>query len=679
LQRRMAATGTATLAEYQRYTEAHPAELQRLVASFLIKVTDFFRDPELFAYLREHVLPQAIAEARGRGELRLWSAGCATGEEAYSLAMLVAELLDEEEVSLHVRIFATDIAADAVEFARRGLYPASALSGLSPETIERHFLPVDGAFEVRKAVRATIVFGEHDLGHRAPFPRIDLVLCRNVLIYFTPELQRRALHLFAFSLRQGGWLVLGKAETVNPLPEFFALDQPRLKVYRRVGEASPIPPNRVFDIATSTMSARPTRRVIGRGENLAAGTTGRDLALALQVNRLVEGLPVGVVTVDRNYHIRSINGADRRLLEIHAVALGDDLIHQAPVAIAGALRAALDDAFRGRVHRAQHQLTGDPLDDDGRDLTVTTYPAGSETPGSEVTAVVVVVEDGSPAARRQRELEAERDRTAAELVRAETRATQAVTNLRELRAANQALAASNARLRADHDELLVASEEAQAAAEEIETLNEELQATNEELETLNEELQATVEELTTTNHELLARTEELDTRTSELRTRTGELDARTGELDARTGELATMTEAVETERAGRRDDWQRLLEALMQASAAIIVVEGPERMVRLANEPAAALRSEPGAEVLGRPLAEAFPELQQQGVGALLERADASGQTVSDEIHVRLDRAPDAAPVAIALNTIAMPLHDPGWQHGGAIILATANGEEPSG
>ena len=139
LQRRMAAAGAATLPDYRRYMERHPEELQRLVASFLIKVTEFFRDPELFTYLRDRVLPGLVSEARERGELRIWSAGCATGEEAYTLAMLVSDLIGEDAEELPVRIFATDIASDAVEFARRGVYTQAALQGLPPDLAERHF------------------------------------------------------------------------------------------------------------------------------------------------------------------------------------------------------------------------------------------------------------------------------------------------------------------------------------------------------------------------------------------------------------------------------------------------------------------------------------------------------------------------------------------------------------
>ena len=309
LQRRMAAAGAATLPDYRRYMERHPEELQRLVASFLIKVTEFFRDPELFTYLRDRVLPGLVSEARERGELRIWSAGCATGEEAYTLAMLVSDLLGEDAEELPVRIFATDIASDAVEFARRGIYTQAALEGLPPDFVERHFTPVDGAFEVRKQVRSLVVFGEHDLGNRAPFPRIDLVLCRNVLIYFTPELQRRALQLFAFSLRQGGYLALGKAETVSPLPEFFSVEQPRLKIFRRAGAPAPIPVGRVLSIGPLTRPARRLNAPAAATERSVASSQPavREASASHHAARLLDRLSTGTLMVDRAYHIRTIN------------------------------------------------------------------------------------------------------------------------------------------------------------------------------------------------------------------------------------------------------------------------------------------------------------------------------------------------------------------------------------
>jgi two-component system CheB/CheR fusion protein len=442
--------------------------------------------------------------------LRLWSAGCATGEEAYTLAMLVSDLLGDDIDNLNVRIFATDIAADAVDFARRGVYPASAAENLPSDLIERYFVPLDGAYEVRKSVRSLVIFGEHDLGYRAPFPRIDLVVCRNVLIYFTPELQRRALQLFAFSLRQGGYLALGKAETVSPLPEFFALEQPRLKVFRRVGEPAPIPATSLLDISPyaagrSSRRTSPSRRV----DLSPPPSRPRESAAGPLTPRMFERLPTGVVVVERNYHIRSINLAARRLLGIHSDPIGEDLIHRAPPALSAPLRVGLDAAFRGEATRSLHRFPEDVLDDGDRDLSLAFGPADGDDVDGVATTAVVVVNDVTDLAERLRQADTARARLATELERQSARTNEAVAEVRELRSANQSLALANARLRAENEELLVANEEAQAAAEEIETLNEELQATNEELETLNEELQATVEELTATNDELQARTIEL--------------------------------------------------------------------------------------------------------------------------------------------------------------------------
>ena len=261
LQRRMAATNSPRLRDYVRYLQANPNEYQRLTSSFLIKVTEFFRDADLFAYLRSDVVPRIVADARADDrELRLWSAGCATGEEAYSLAILVADALAEELHRFNVRIFATDVDAGAITFARRGIYPAGALEGMPPDVVSRHFIRTDDHYEISKEIRSLTVFGQHDLGQRAPFPRVDLALCRNVLIYFTPELQKRALQLFAFSLRDKGYLVLGKAESTTPLAEYFVLEQARLKVYRRQGERVLIPPARIRDTTPVAMRPPITRR-----------------------------------------------------------------------------------------------------------------------------------------------------------------------------------------------------------------------------------------------------------------------------------------------------------------------------------------------------------------------------------------------------------------------------------
>lgn len=542
LQRRMAAVGTGSLIDYQRYLDRHPEELQRLVATFLVKVTRFFRDPELFTYLREHVLPQLIAEARERRELRLWSAGCSTGEEAYTLAMIVAELLGDELEELPIRIFATDVATEAVEFARRGIYPEAAVADVPPELIERYFLRLDGTYEIRKPVRGLVVFGEHDLGHRAPFPRIDLVLCRNVLIYFTPELQRRALQRFAFSLHPKGYLVLGKAESVSPLPAYFALEQPRLKIFRRNDESAPVVTDRNLNAALiGPVGARQNRRPPIHRLSPAQMPPPMGPTLAEQAVALLDALSLGVVTVDRQYDIRIINVAARRLLRIHGAGLGDDLVHRLPDQVAGSIRAAIDTAFRGEPSSVNARLAADIVDDRDRVLAISCDPTRADEAEAPIDAVRIEIADITSLRQTHDELDRERAALRGEVETLRARAAAAVIEVRGLRAANEAMAAEAGRLRAENEQLQLAHEEVQSAAEEIETLNEEQQATNEELETLNEELQATVEELNTANAELEARATELETLATTLDQRQRESGAERDQLDTI---LSTMSDAV---------------------------------------------------------------------------------------------------------------------------------------
>src|SRR5579884_1270723 len=323
LRRRIVATDRDDLADYMRYMQTHPDEYDRLISSFLIKVTEFFRDPEMYAYLRDHVLPGLIDDARGRNnELRIWSAGTATGEEAYSLAILLTDILGDELDDVPLRIFATDLDEDAIEFARRGIYPASAVANLPSDLVHRAFVESGGEYEVKKRIRSLIVFGHHDLTERAPFPRIDLLVSRNVLIYFTSPVQRRVLQLFAFSLRNSGYLVLGKAETTSPLPEFFAVENPTYKVYQRRGARTLTPPPQIRE-PVPLPTTRPVARAI---EGRKARLPDR-VPLAERADRLLQRLPVGVVVVDRHYDIITINNSARRLLGIHDLALGEDLIH----------------------------------------------------------------------------------------------------------------------------------------------------------------------------------------------------------------------------------------------------------------------------------------------------------------------------------------------------------------
>jgi len=526
LLRRVAATSTGTLTDYGAYLESHPEEYRRLVSSFLINVTEFFRDAALFDELRDRVLPDLIAGARARGEeLRLWSAGCATGEEAYSLAILVAEALGEDPGRLTVRLFATDLDADAIAFARRGVYAASALATLPDNLRARYFTPVDdsdGAYEVTKRIRNLVVFGEHDLGQRPPFPRIDLVVCRNVLIYFMPEMQTRALQLFAFALRPGGYLALGTSETSQATDGCFVAAHPCLKIYRRTDASAPAPPmwrpgatprhaTDALPPAAVVDNALPTGdvRALVMGEDTRAPVMGEDRRALSGAVDLLDDVPWGVVVVNPRYDIQSINRAARHLLGIYRDAVGDDFIHLALHVPSTALRAAIDAAFRDAApSRIEGVVPVGSSTGEEHYLQLACQPRVANPTSGAVEAVMVLVSDGTEMERvsikLREEIEGAAARQQEEMARLTARVQQMSVSNQEMLAANDIQAGDAVRLRRDTETARVDTADAQAHTEEIMTLNEELQSTNEEMETLNEELQATVEEVQTTNVELEA-------------------------------------------------------------------------------------------------------------------------------------------------------------------------------
>lgn len=513
LSRLMATAGCETLKEYMRHLTSHPEAYQRLISTFLIKVTEFFRDPALFAQLSERILPDIIERARhNRAELRLWSAGCATGEEAYSLAIALAELLGDDVDAMPVRIFATDLDADAIAFARRGIYPASALKEIPPPLLTKYFTQIDGAFQIKKRIRNLTVFGEYDLGQRAPFPRIDLVLCRNVLIYFTKELQQRTLQLFAFSLRAGGYLVLGKSETTSPLPQYFTAVQPALKIFQRQGDRLLIPAPAIVE-ETAGRDRQTPRRVsmslVSPRRSIGDSAAPR-WSLVDRLGAFLFDSHIGVVVVDRNYDILTINHAARSMLGIHGQGIGEDLVHLADLP-SNELKTALDSAFRSEMPETSREVEIKDLAADAvRHLQISCFPDRTLNKDGRIEGVFVIVTDVTESTRRLRALETSNRRNEESAVKVAAQNVELQKRQKALIEANDELTSANSELRSANEHLLISAEEAEAAAEEVETLNEEMQATSEELETLNEELQATVEELNTTNEELAARGSELE-------------------------------------------------------------------------------------------------------------------------------------------------------------------------
>lgn len=505
--RRMAVTHNASLRDYADYLHTHTDEVNELVKAFLIKVTGFFRDPEAFEVIKQSIIPLLIDKGKENGRtIRAWSAGCATGEEAYSLALLIADQLDGDFPEWNVKIFATDVAADAVAFARRGLYPENVLAELPDDYRSRFFERIDQSYRVSKLLRQVVIFGEQDISRGVPFPRIDLVTCRNLLIYLKPELQESVLNLFAYSLSQThGYLFLGKAETTRPTKASFELINKKWKIYRCVGGPLAFPINEAGFTRNSPAMWREPRRhqVTLAGHN--SFELARPEAEITQLRRTNETMlrctNIAIVTIDRSYRIVTINAAARRLLGIREAAYDQDFLHTVRGLPYQVVRAAIDTVFHEHSAQTLAELELDPnAEGSGRYVTLSVMQMRVE-PGTPELAVITAL-DATEQVQIRKRLEAVQ-REHSDLVNELSAAN------RRFAAINKELQDANEELQATNEELMLTQEELQATNEEFEATNEELQATNEELETNNEELQATNEELQTTNDELVARTAEL--------------------------------------------------------------------------------------------------------------------------------------------------------------------------
>src|SRR5215470_9823689 len=515
ISRRMAVTHNGSLRDYGKYLDEHPEEVGELVMTILIKVTEFFRDKQAFDYLKKTILPELIEKARvGDRTLQFWSAGCATGEEPYSLAMLLADLLGGELSKWNIKIFATDLDESAINFARRGLYPPNVLKDLPDDYRERFFERVDHGFRISKTLRQMVIFGQQDLGRGAPFPRIDLVVCRNLLIYFKPELQRQVLDLFAFSLHHShGYLFLGKAETVRPSKVNYEQVDKRLKVYRCVGNPQPNRNDRglyampgswakLHGIEGAHALADRRVKVIDQEPPTPKSPSEIELTELRRFNELIfRFLPIGLVVIDRNYRILTANGVARRLLSFRDLAHDQDFLHTVRGLPYAEMRAAIDSVFREGVAESLTELAVEVVKSSGeRYLNLNIAPMQIEV--GQADLAVITVEDVTEPVQTRRRLETSQQERK-QLLEELGSANSLMGDL------NKELQDTNEQLQAANEEMMLAQEELQATNEELEATNEELQATNEELETNNEEPQATNEELEMTNEELTVRTTEM--------------------------------------------------------------------------------------------------------------------------------------------------------------------------
>jgi two-component system, chemotaxis family, CheB/CheR fusion protein len=459
IRKRMQDVGKVGFADYRDLLETDPDEFTQLFNTVLINVTSFFRDPEAWDYLRTDVVPGLLQGLEG--EIRVWSAGCSSGEEAYSLAMTFAEVMGVEEFNDRVKIYATDIDEEALAVARKGIYARKAMEHV-PETLrEKYFEPNGMGMAFRSDLRRRVIFGRLDLITDAPISRLDLLCCRNTLMYFNGETQDQALRRLHFALRDNGVLFLGKAEMLMTNGARFLPVSMPFRVFRcRPGSHVAVGPLAPLDVARA-LSTEALRNRQLRELALEGDTTARlivDMSgTAVLINRAARSM-FGLTERDEGRPLRDLEVSYR------------------PAELRSLIEQAQGDRRVLRQNAVERSLGPNSV----QYLDVQVHPivtADGLVLGSTVTFV-----DSTNYVQLQQEVKTNRE------------------------------------------ELETAYEELQSTNEELETTNEELQSSNEELETTNEELQSTNEELETTNEELQSTNEELETMNEELRIRSAELD-----------------------------------------------------------------------------------------------------------------------------------------------------------
>ena len=488
--RRMALLRLEDRKDYVKYLRDNPSEVEALYHDVLINVTGFFRDPETFEALGEKVFPEITRNRGPQAPIRIWVPGCSTGEEAYSVAISLVEFLGKKAAKIPVQIFATDLSDRAINNARTGRYPESIARDFSPERLERFFVKADGSYQVSKSIREVCVFAKHDVTRDPPFSNLDLISCRNVMIYMGPVLQKRAMAFFHYALKPTGFLLLGKSEAIGRFPDLFAVADRKYKIYSK----KPVPNPTSLDLAPMDYGSKKVD--IGRG----TGEAGFDIKKEVERIILSRYTPAGVVVNDR-LEILDFHGHTGLYLEHSPGGASLNLLKMAREGIKLPLRTAIHEAKKqgGSVRTEGLQVN---FNGHLKELTLEVIPVKAPHPGEGY--FLILFEDAAPSplgdagARipvggKVRWRQTGRGEQKAEIVRLE-----------------QEIQATKKHLQSIIEEYEATNEELKAANEEVLSGNEELQSINEELETAKEELQSTNEELTTLNDELQSRNLTLD-------------------------------------------------------------------------------------------------------------------------------------------------------------------------
>jgi two-component system CheB/CheR fusion protein len=575
--RRMALRNQQSLAGYLQHLEGDRAEAEALYHELLVNVTSFFRDPELFDALKQRIFPEIVAGRPLSAPLRVWVPGCSTGQECYSLAMALVEYFDDRPVRPPIQVFGTDLSdPNSLDKARAGIYPESIEGELSPERLRRFFVKEDHHCRMSREIRDLTVFARHDVTADPPFSHVDLISCRNLLIYLSTPLQRQVLPTFHYALDVPGFLVLGSAETVGDHGDLFEIVDRTHKIYAKKATAV----RSRLHFATHDLKTS-----VGPAARRAAGPGSIPADFQREADRILLGRysPPGVL-VNENLDIVQFRGRTSPYLEPPPGEPTTNVLKMAREGLFLELRSALAEAGKEnrQVRREGVRLRAGG---DAREIGLEVVPV--KPPGAgDACFLVLFHEAASPGG----------DAAAAEAppLLAADPAAHPAADQRELVLLRQELGATKEYMQSLVEQQDAANEALRSANEEILSRNEELQSTNEELETAKEELQSANEELTTVNEQLQHRNLEL-------------------------------TQA--------NDD----LSNLLSSAALPVVMVGGDLRIRRFTEPAKDVLSLLPADV-GQPLGDLKPAVDVPDFDKLIERVVATGERAEREVQDRAGR-----------------------------------------
>jgi len=475
--RRMLLSKAPSLDDYMKRLQSETAEVQALYEDMLINVTQFFRDPETFQVLKTQIFPRIAGE--GSGGVRVWVPGCSTGEEVYSLAISLLEYLEEREHQVHIQLFGTEISEQALERARTGLYSEAIAADVTRERLKRFFLKIERGYQISKRIRDCCIFARQNLTRDPPFSKLDLISCRNVLIYLGPELQKKVLPIFHYALKPTGFLLLGSSETIGAYAEMFSPVDKKHKIFaRRTAASTRLPLGFVYGGPA----------LESKIEHHAKGAlTMAPADLQREADRLVLARfgPAGVI-INEYLEVIQFRGQTGPYLEPPPGPASYHILKMAREGLLTDLRSAINRAMSGDL-TVRHEGIRIKHNGDYRDFDLEVIPLKRAPEGGRFFLVLF----------RPRLMGAATKNKPPKLAR---RGKQSSAD--EIRSLREDLAATRERLQGIIEEQEAANEELRSANEEIQSSNEELQSTNEELETAKEELQSSNEELNTVNEEL---------------------------------------------------------------------------------------------------------------------------------------------------------------------------------